>query len=79
MKIIDAHIHFSNIKSFHDVSKKSEVDYSLEGFKKEFKDVIAVGMGLTETEDVFPSKDTLNPMKLVTSSPWCCCSARRTF
>ena len=64
MKIIDAHIHFSNIKSFKEVSKKSEVDYSLEGFKKEFKDCIAIGMGVTETSDVFPSSDTLNPMKL---------------
>ncbi|KFZ26529.1 MAG: hypothetical protein KQ78_01232 [Candidatus Izimaplasma bacterium HR2] len=34
MKIIDAHIHFSKIKAFEEVSKKSEVDYSLEGFKK---------------------------------------------
>lgn len=64
MKIIDAHIHFSNIKSFHEVSKKSDADYSLKGFKEEFKDVIAIGMGLTETSDAFPSKDTKNPMKL---------------
>lgn len=64
MKIIDAHIHFSDIKSFHEVSEKSKVDYSLEGFKKEFKDVIAVGMGLTESKDVFPSKDVTNPMTL---------------
>lgn len=64
MKIIDAHIHFSNIKSFHEVSKKSQVDYSLKGFKNEFTDVTAIGMGLTETDDVFPSKNTLNPMKL---------------
>lgn len=64
MKIIDAHIHFSNIKSFHDVAKKSKVDYSLKGFESEFEDVVAVGMGLTETTDVFPSNDTTNPMKL---------------
>lgn len=64
MKIIDAHIHFSNIKSFHDVAKKSKVNYSLKGFEDEFDGLIAVGMGLTETTDVFPSKDTPNPMKL---------------
>ena len=64
MKIIDAHIHFSNIESFKKVSEKSKVDYSLTGFNKEFEDVIAVGMGVTETKDVFPSKDTSNPMPL---------------
>ena len=64
MKIIDAHIHFSNIKSFHDVSEKSNVDYSLEGFNKEFKDVIAIGMGVTEKDDVFPDSTAINPMTL---------------
>lgn len=64
MKIIDAHIHFSNIKSFHEVSKKSKVDYSKKGFEKGFEDIIAIGMGLTETSDAFPSQDTKNPMKL---------------
>ncbi len=64
MKIIDAHIHFSNIKSFHEVSKKSKVDYSLQGFLNEFKDIQVIGMGLSETSDVFPSKDVKNPMLL---------------
>jgi len=63
MKIIDAHIHFSNIKSFHDVSKKSNVNYSKEGFIDEFDEMIAVGMGLTEFEK-FPDKASLNPMGL---------------
>ncbi len=64
MKIIDAHIHFSNIKSFKEVSKKSHVDYSLDGFKKEFKDMIAIGMGVTENTDTFPDSNAKNPMKL---------------
>lgn len=64
MKIIDAHMHFSNILSFKEVSKKSKVDYSQKGFLKEFEGMIAIGMGLTETKDVFPSKDTKNPMTL---------------
>lgn len=64
MKIIDAHIHFSDIKSFHEVSKKSKVNYSLEGFLDEFEDVIAVGMGLTEKVDVFPDDHAVNPMTL---------------
>lgn len=64
MKIIDAHIHFSNIKSFHEVSKVSKVDYSLKGFLKEFEDYQAIGMGLTEIKNPFPSRYASNPMKL---------------
>lgn len=64
MKIIDAHIHFSNIKSFHDVSDKSNVEYSLQGFESEYKDVVAIGMGVTEKIDEFPSKHASNPMGL---------------
>lgn len=64
MKIIDAHIHFSNIKSFHEVSETSKVDYSLQGFKEEFKDIIAIGMGVTENKEVFPDSSALNPMTL---------------
>ena len=64
MKIIDAHIHFSNIKSFHEISNKSKVNYSLEGFREEFRNMTAIGMGLIETEDIFPSVDTPNPMTL---------------
>lgn len=64
MKIIDAHIHFSNIKSFKEVAKKSHVDYSLKGFKREFADVIAIGMGVTEEEHCFPDQNANNPMTL---------------
>ncbi len=65
MKIIDAHIHFSNIQSFKDVSEKSKVDYTLEGFKNEFKNVIAIGMGLTEVSQYgFPDQGSRNPMGL---------------
>lgn len=35
MKIIDAHIHYSNIDTFKDTAKNlSFVDYSFEGIKK---------------------------------------------
>lgn len=64
MKIIDAHIHFSNIKSFKQVSEKSKVDYTLEGFNTDFEDIIAIGMGLTENKGVFPDNTALNPMTL---------------
>ncbi len=64
MKIIDAHIHFSNIESFKKVSEKSKVDYSLEGFNVEFEDVIAIGMGLTENKGHFPDDTAENPMAL---------------
>lgn len=65
MKIIDAHIHFSNIESFREVATKSKVDYSLKGFKTEFQDVIAIGMGVTElSKGGFPDNHTNNPMTL---------------
>lgn len=64
MKIIDAHIHFSNIESFHKVSKQSHVQYSKKGFEHEFKGVQAIGMGLTEGISPFPDADVENPMLL---------------
>lgn len=64
MKIIDAHIHFSNIKSFHDVSQKSNVDYSLNGYKNEFQNIQTIGMGLTEHKQPFPDQYSTNPMTL---------------
>lgn len=65
MKIIDAHIHFSNIESFKEVSKKSKVDYTKKGFETEFKDVIAIGMGVTEIDSgSFPDSKAKNPMTL---------------
>lgn len=65
MKIIDAHIHFSNIQSFKDVASISKVDYSLKGFKNEFEGKIAIGMGVTEnTPGAFPDNEANNPMGL---------------
>ncbi|AIO18774.1 Amidohydrolase [Candidatus Izimaplasma bacterium HR1] len=64
MKIIDAHIHFSNIKSFKEICSKSRVDYSLEGFNNEFEDYIAIGMGVTENKGIFPDDTSINPMTL---------------
>ncbi len=67
MKIIDAHIHFSNIDSFKEVSNKS---------KDEFDSMIAIGMGVTETSSKFPSDNTNNPMNLDLdtnpSNMYCC-------
>ncbi len=65
MKIIDAHVHYSNIQSFKEVSFKSKVDYSLKGFSNEFKGMIAIGMGVTETAvGGFPDSMATNPMNL---------------
>ena len=64
MKIIDAHIHFSNIKSFHETAVKYRIDYSLEGFDREFKGIIAIGMGITENTEPFPDNNATNPMTL---------------
>ncbi len=64
MKIIDAHIHFSNIISFHDTAKKNGINYSLEGFEKEFNAITAIGMGVTEDKEKFPDNQAVNPMKL---------------
>ncbi|MFD2444271.1 amidohydrolase family protein [Bacillus sp. CGMCC 1.16607] len=69
MKIIDAHIHFSNIKSFHETAETlSFVDYSKAGIIKEFKEanvVLGIGMGLTETEQMgFPDYEAKTPMGL---------------
>ncbi len=74
MKIIDAHIHFSNIQSFHHTAKQlSFVDYSLEGYMKEFHEanvVLSIAMGLTETNKIgFPDNETVTPMGLDLASP----------
>lgn len=67
MKIIDAHIHYSNIKSFHETAQEiSKVDYSYEGIQKEFKEnhvVLGIAMGVTETAgEGFPDSATPSPM-----------------
>ncbi|MEC0089040.1 amidohydrolase family protein [Paenibacillus macquariensis] len=69
MKIIDAHIHYSNIESFHDTARTlAHIDYSAAGLQEEFKraGVIAgVGMGVTETiPGAFPDYAAANPMML---------------
>lgn len=69
MKIIDSHLHFSNIDRFKETAKNlSKVDYSSTGLKKEFQDnnvVIGIGMGLTEKNPgAFPDSDSCNPMIL---------------
>lgn len=69
MKIIDAHMHLSNIKSFHDTAEKlSFVDYSAAGILKEYKEagvVLGIGMGVTETDKMgFPDYEAQTPMGL---------------
>lgn len=69
MKIIDAHIHFSEIESFYDTAETlASIDYSQKGLLDEFVRsgvVAAVGMGVTETTaGGFPDTAALNPMLL---------------
>jgi len=67
MKIIDAHIHYSNIKSFHTTATEiSHVDYSFNGIQKEFEEnnvVLGIAMGVTETPlEGFPDSASATPM-----------------
>lgn len=67
MKIIDAHVHFSNIQSFHQTAKElSFVDYSFDGFVKEYNEAnvaLSIAMGVTETTGMgFPDYDVTTPM-----------------
>ncbi|QVK21191.1 amidohydrolase family protein [Mycoplasmatota bacterium] len=69
MKVIDAHIHFSNIEIFKETAKKkSNVDYSRIGLNQEFSNsniIAGIGMGLTETNaGRFPDRESQNPMLL---------------
>ncbi len=69
MKIIDAHLHFSNIESFKNTAKNiSHLDYSGTGLKREFEAsnvVLGIGMGLIESEQGgFPDYSSDNPMGL---------------
>jgi uncharacterized protein len=69
MKIIDAHMHLSNIKSFFETAEKlSFVDYSAKGIVKEYYEanvVLGIGMGLTETDGMgFPDYAAVTPMGL---------------
>jgi uncharacterized protein len=69
MKIIDAHMHLSHIKSFKQTaSERSHVDYSVKGLLREYEEngiVLGLGMGLTETDkEGFPDRDAETPMGL---------------
>jgi uncharacterized protein len=69
MPIIDIHVHFSNIDSFHRTARElSGVDYSSAGLKREFDRsgvVLGIGMGVTEQgEGGFPDSRSPNPMGL---------------
>ncbi|MED3961779.1 amidohydrolase family protein [Niallia taxi] len=68
-KIIDAHIHLSNIQSFKETAQLlSKVDYSLDGVQAEMEAaniVLAIGMGVTETPKMgFPDYEANTPMGL---------------
>ncbi|MGM7702354.1 amidohydrolase family protein [Pseudalkalibacillus sp. Hm43] len=67
MKIIDAHMHFSDIESFKETARDlSKLDYSYEGIIKEYEDanvVLGIGMGLQEKEkEGFPDAASSTPM-----------------
>ena len=66
MKIIDAHMHFSNIQAFYSAALDAGVDYSYEGFMKECAVAgieSTVCMGLTESvPHTFPDKSASVPM-----------------
>ncbi|CAG9622016.1 amidohydrolase family protein [Sutcliffiella rhizosphaerae] len=69
MKVIDAHVHFSKIKSFQDTADKlSMVSYTYEGLLKEWEEnsvIGAVAMGVTETTSkAFPDAKSETPMML---------------
>ncbi len=69
MKIIDAHIHFSNIESFKQTAREiSYVNYSGAGLSTECNEadiICAIGMGLTEQKaGGFPDNTSPNPMML---------------
>ncbi|GKU80580.1 amidohydrolase family protein [Paenibacillus sp. L3-i20] len=69
MKIIDAHMHLSQIAEFHRTAKElSFVDYSVAGILQEYAEnnvVLGIGMGLTETKaDGFPDAESITPMGL---------------
>ncbi|MDQ0171534.1 amidohydrolase family protein [Paenibacillus tundrae] len=69
MKIIDAHVHYSNIAAFRETAETlAAIDYSEKGLLQEFDKagvIAGVGMGVTETvPDAFPDANALNPMML---------------
>ena len=65
-KIIDAHMHFSDVVAFHEAAVVSGVDYSFAGYQKECAENNVVGsvcMGLAETtRGLFPDDKVASPM-----------------
>ncbi|TLS37529.1 amidohydrolase family protein [Pseudalkalibacillus caeni] len=81
MKIIDAHLHFSNINSFKETAESlSHVEYSSSGILSEYEQsnvVLGIGMGVTEVNEGFPDREGETPMGLdlestVPSKILCC-------
>lgn len=69
MKIIDAHMHLSNILEFHHTARElAQIDYSSKGLLQEYADagvVLGIGMGLTERKSgAFPDREATTPMNL---------------
>ncbi|MFK3939628.1 amidohydrolase family protein [Alkalihalobacillus sp. NPDC078783] len=69
MKVIDAHLHFSNIQSFKDTATDlSEISYDAAGLMREYKEanvVLGIGMGVTErVPGEFPDRTTSSLMGL---------------
>ncbi|WP_054950586.1 amidohydrolase family protein [Numidum massiliense] len=69
MKIIDAHMHFSNIDSFKQTARDlSFLNYSGKGLAQEYAEagiVLGIGMGVTESETgAFPDPSAPTPMGL---------------
>ncbi|RSK27312.1 amidohydrolase [Bacillus sp. HMF5848] len=67
MKIIDAHMHYSNIGSFHETANElSRVSYSYHGIIDEYKEnnvILGIAMGVTETTgEGFPDSMAESPM-----------------
>ena len=66
MKIIDAHVHFSNVLALKQSALDSKVDYSALGLQEECKEnniITCVSMGLSETSPgSTPDKKAENPM-----------------
>jgi predicted TIM-barrel fold metal-dependent hydrolase len=67
LKIIDAHMHFSNISEFKRTARElAIVDYSYEGIIEQYRAhhvVLGIGMGVTEREENgFPDRSARTPM-----------------
>jgi hypothetical protein len=66
MKIIDAHMHFSNVQAFYTAAEEAGVDYSYNGYLKERAEAgfaAGVCMGLSESAPhAFPDPNAVVPM-----------------